>query len=61
MVAKGPQPHKVIEHFAGTNEDSLRVDFEAHAERRGMSTRLREEASSYTLCQLDDTWVEAVH
>ena len=61
MVAKGQQPHRVIEHFAGTNEGSLRVDFEAHAEGRGMSTRLREEVSSYQLCQLDDTWVEAVH
>ena len=60
-MAKGQQLHRVIEHFAGTNEGSLRVDFEAHAEGRGMSTRLREEVSSYQLCQLDDTWVEAVH
>ena len=52
---------RVIEHFVGTNEDSLRVYFEAHAEGRGMSTRLREEVSSHQLCQVDDTWVEAVH
>ena len=26
-----------------------------------MSIRLREEVSSYQLCQVDDTWVEAIH
>ena len=61
MVAKGQQPHRVIELFVGTNEDSLRADFEAHIEGRGMSSRLREEITSYQLCALDDTWVEAVH
>ena len=61
MVAKGQQPHKVTEFFVGANEDSLRTDFEAHIQGRGMSTRLREEVTSYQLCTLDDTWVEAVH
>ena len=61
MVAKGQQPHRITEFSVGTNEDSLRADFEAHIEGRGMSNRLREEVTSYQLCALDDTWVEAVH
>ena len=61
MVAKGQQPHRVTEHFAGFADASLRAAMERLAASGHATGVLAAELRSYALCKLDDTWAEAVH
>ena len=53
--------HPVTALFAGQLPNSLRADFQRHADGEGMSEELSVQLQSYMLCKLDDTWPEAVH
>ena len=57
LVAQGKKPHRVTCHFAVT----LRAEFQAHADGKGMATELAREIRAYQMCVLDDTWVERQH
>ncbi len=60
-IAAGGQPHRVVEHFCGEHEGSLRADMERHAAGLGMSGQLAAEIRSYQLAKIDDTWAASAH
>ena len=60
MIVVGDVPHRVTSHFVGQSS-LLRADMESYIHGSAMSASLQAEVTSYQMCMLDDTWVEALH